>query len=116
MVLDTGLIPFAEKFPDRFIECGIAEQDMVSQAGGMALKGLLPIVHSFACFLTARPSEQIYNNSTEHTKIIYVGTLAGVLPGGPGHSHQGVRDISTMSAIPGMIVFEPSCEDEVESL
>jgi transketolase len=116
LILDTGLIPFEKKFPNRFIECGIAEQDMVSQAGGMALNGLLPIVHSFACFLTARPSEQIYNNSTEKTKIIYVGTLAGIIPGGPGHSHQGVRDISTMGAMPGMTLVEPSCEAEVESL
>jgi transketolase len=116
LILDTGLIPFEEKFPDRFIECGIAEQDMVSQAGGMALAGLLPVVHSFACFLTARPSEQIYNNSTEHTKIIYVGTLAGVTPGGPGHSHQGVRDISTMGSMPGLTVVEPSCEAEVTAL
>ena len=116
LILDTGLIPFQKKFPERFIECGIAEQDMVSQAGGMALHGMLPVVHSFACFLTARPSEQIYNNSTEHTKIIYVGTLAGVIPGGPGHSHQGVRDISAMSAMPGMTVVEPSCESEVSAL
>ncbi len=116
LILDTGLIPFEEKFPARFIECGIAEQDMVSQAGGMALAGLLPVVHSFACFLTARPSEQIYNNSTEHTKIIYVGTLAGVIPGGPGHSHQGVRDISAMGSMPGLTVVEPSCEAEVVSL
>jgi len=116
LVLDTGLIPFAERYPKRFIECGIAEQDMVSQAGGMALNGLLPIVHSFACFLTARPAEQIYNNATEHSKIIYVGTLAGVIPGGPGHSHQGVRDISSMGAIPGITVVEPSCEEEVKAL
>jgi len=116
LILDTGLIPFKERFPDRFIECGIAEQDMVSQAGGMALAGLLPVVHSFACFLTARPNEQIYNNSTEHTKIIYVGTLAGVIPGGPGHSHQGVRDISTMGSMPGLTVVEPSCEAEVTAL
>ena len=116
LILDTGLIPFAEKFPERFIECGIAEQDMVSQAGGMALNGLLPVVHSFACFLTARPGEQIYNNCTEHTKIIYVGTLAGVIPGGPGHSHQGVRDIAAMGAMPNLTVMEPSCEDEVEAL
>ena len=116
LVLDTGLIPFEKEFSDRFIECGIAEQDMVSQAGGMALNGLLPIVHSFACFLTARPNEQIYNNSTEKTKIIYVGTLAGVIPGGPGHSHQGVRDISSMGAMPGMTLVEPCCEAEVESL
>ncbi|MFQ3354317.1 MAG: transketolase [Paracoccaceae bacterium] len=116
LILDTGLIPFEKKFPSRFIECGIAEQDMVSQAGGMALNGLLPIVHSFACFLTARPNEQIYNNSTERSKIIYVGTLAGIIPGGPGHSHQGVRDISSMGAMPGMTVVEPSCEAEVGML
>lgn len=113
LILDTGLIPFREKFPDRFFECGIAEQDMVSVAGGMALNGLLPIVHSFACFLSARPNEQIYNNATEKTKIIYVGSLAGVLPGGPGHSHQAVRDISTLAAIPAMTLVEPCCEAEV---
>ena len=116
LILDTGLIPFQKEFPDRFYECGIAEQDMVSQAGGMALKGLVPVVHSFACFLSARPNEQIYNNATEKTKIIYVGSLAGVLPGGPGHSHQAVRDISSLAAIPGLTLVEPSCEAEVAML
>ena len=116
LVLDTGLIPFREEFPSRFIECGIAEQDMVSMAGGMALSGLLPVVHSFACFLSARPNEQIYNNATENTKIIYTGSLAGVLPGGPGHSHQAVRDISSLGGIPGITMMEPSCEEEVPML
>ena len=116
LILDTGLIPFRERYPHRFFECGIAEQDMVSMAGGMALKGLLPIVHSFACFLSARPNEQIYNNATEKTKIIYVGSLAGVIPGGPGHSHQAVRDISALAAMPGMTLVEPSCEEEVGKL
>ena len=73
LVLDTGLIPFSKRFPERFIECGIAEQDMVSQAGALALSGLVPVVHSFACFLSTRPNEQIYNNATEGTKVIYVG-------------------------------------------
>ncbi|MBW4620684.1 MAG: transketolase [Cyanosarcina radialis HA8281-LM2] len=113
LVLDCGLIPFEEKFPERFFECGIAEQDMVSQAGGMALSGLLPVVHSFACFLSTRPNEQIYNNATEKTKIIYVGSLAGLLPGGPGHSHQSVRDISALAAVPGLQMLEPSCPAEV---
>ena len=113
LILDTGLIPFRDQYPTRFFECGIAEQDMVSVAGGMALKGLLPVVHSFACFLSARPNEQIYNNATEKTKIIYVGSLAGVVPGGPGHSHQAVRDISALAAIPGLTLVEPSCEAEV---
>lgn len=113
LILDTGLIPFQKEFPDRFIECGIAEQDMVSQAGGIALQGLLPIVHSFSCFLSTRPNEQIYNNATENKKIIYVGSLAGIVPAGPGHSHQAVRDISALSAVPNLTLIEPSCEEEV---
>jgi transketolase len=113
LILDTGLIPFQKEFPDRFVECGIAEQDMVSQAGGMALQGLLPVVHSFACFLSSRPNEQIYTNATEQKRIIYVGSLAGVIPGGPGHSHQAVRDISALAAMPGLILMEPCCEAEV---
>jgi transketolase len=114
LALDTGLLAFEAAFPARFIECGIAEQDMVSQAGGAALKGLLPVVHSFACFLSDRPNEQIYNNATERTKIVYVGSLAGLVPGGPGHSHQCVRDIAALSAVPGLVMLEPSCEREVE--
>lgn len=113
LILDCGLIPFSEKFPDRFFECGIAEQDMVSQAGGMAIKGLLPLVHSFACFLSTRPNEQIYNNATECTKVIYVGSLAGLVPGAPGHSHQSVRDIAALSAVPGLTLLEPADETEV---
>ena len=89
---------------------------MVSQAGGMALQGLVPIVHSFACFLVARPVEQIYNNATERTKVIYVGSLAGAIPGGPGHSHQSVNDISVLAAIPGLELVEPSCAAEVAPL
>ena len=114
LVLDCGLIPFRKKFPHRFVECGIAEQDMVSQAGGMALQGALPLVHSFACFLSTRPNEQIYNNATEGTKIGYVGSLAGLLPSGPGHSHQCVRDIASLGGIPGLFLVEPCCEREVQ--
>ncbi len=94
LIKDCGLVSFAKKYPDRFIECGIAEQDMVSMAGGLARRGALPIVHSFACFLSARPNEQISNQCSEGSKVVYVGSLAGLIPGGPGHSHQSVRDIS----------------------
>ncbi|MBU1091771.1 transketolase [Patescibacteria group bacterium] len=109
---DGGIEPFEEKFPERFIQCGIAEQDMVSVAGGLALKGKLPVVHSFACFLSTRPNEQIYNNATESKKIIYIGTLAGLIPGGPGHSHQSVRDISALGAMPGLTMIEPCNKKE----
>jgi transketolase len=113
--LDTGLVGFRERLPDRFYECGIAEQDMVSQAGTMALSGLLPVCHSFACFLSTRPNEQIYNNATERSKVIYVGSLAGLVPGGPGHSHQSVRDISALGGMPGMALIEPFSESEVRA-
>jgi len=114
LMLDCGLIPFKERFPERFVECGIAEQDMISTAGGLALRGMLPVVHSFACFLSTRPNEHFYNNATEKTKIIYVGSLAGLLPSGPGHSHQSVRDISALNAVPGLVLIEPCTESEVE--
>ena len=113
LVKDCGLVDFRDRFPDRFIECGIAEQDMVSMACGMARRGVLPVVHSFACFLSARPNEQIYNQASESGKVIYVGSLAGLLPGGPGHSHQSVRDISALGAIPKLILAEPCSEREV---
>lgn len=113
LAMDCGLLEFEKEFPQRFFECGIAEQDMVSQAGGMALKGLLPIVHSFSCFLSTRPNEQIFNNATEGTKVGYAGSLAGLLPSGPGHSHQCIRDISSVGGIPRLVMAEPSCEQEV---
>jgi transketolase len=116
LIKDCGLLEFAAKYPRRFVECGIAEQDMASMAGGMARRGVLPIAHSFACFLSTRPNEQIYNQCSEGSKVIYVGSLAGVLPGGPGHSHQSVRDIGALSAIPDLLLAEPSAEPEVHAL
>jgi transketolase len=113
LVKDTGLLPFRDKYPNRFFECGIAEQDMVSQASGMALAGLIPVVHSFACFLSPRPNEQIFNAATEARKIVYAGSLAGLVPAGPGHSHQSVRDLALLGCIPNLVVIEPSCEAEV---
>jgi transketolase len=112
LLSDCGIEAFKEELPERFIECGIAEQHMVSAAGGMALNGILPVVHSFACFLSTRANEQIYNNATERRKIIYTATLAGVVPGGPGHSHQSVRDISAIGSIPGLTAIEPCSERE----
>jgi transketolase len=112
LLSDCGIEAFKAELPERFIECGIAEQHMVSAAGGMALRGMLPVVHSFACFLSTRANEHIYNNATEKRRIIYTATLAGLVPGGPGHSHQSVRDISAIGAVPGLVAFEPCSERE----
>ena len=107
LAADCGLRPFEEAFPERFIENGIAEQDMVSMAGGLALQGFLPIVNSFSVFLASRANEQIYTNATEKTKIIYVSHYAGLIPAGPGKSHQGLRDISLFGALPNCVTMEP---------
>ena len=104
---DLNLKKFAKIFPNRFIQNGIAEQDMVSMAGGIALQGMLPVVNSFASFLTARANEQIYNNATENTKIIYLNLYAGLLPAGAGKSHQSLRDISLLNSIPNFRIFHP---------
>src|SRR5438477_7494664 len=85
---------------------------MVSAAVGMALRGLLPVVHSFACFLSTRANEHIYNNATERRKITSSAPLAAVVPGGPGHSHQSVRDISAIGSVPGLTAIEPCSERE----
>jgi transketolase len=107
LAADCGLRPFEHRFPERFVECGIAEQDMVSTAGGLALQGLLPVCNSFGVFLASRSNEQIYNNATERTKIIYVCHYAGLIPAGPGKSHQSLRDVSLLGALPNMVILEP---------
>jgi transketolase len=111
---DCGLRPFEHAFPERFIENGIAEQDMVSTAGGLALQGYLPVVNSFGVFLASRANEQIYNNATEETRIIYVCHYAGLIPAGPGKSHQSMRDISLFGALPEITIIEPGNGIETE--
>ncbi len=107
LAADCRIREFELAYPDRFIEVGIAEQDMVSMAGGLARMGLLPVVNSFASFLASRSNEQVYNNASEKTKIIYANHYAGLIPAGPGKSHQSIRDIALMASIPNMIVIQP---------
>src|SRR5262249_59947738 len=77
---DCRVRAFELAYPERFVECGIAEQDMVSTAAGIARQGLLPVVNSFASFLAARANEQIYNQASEGTKVVYALHYAGPLP------------------------------------
>jgi len=107
LTADCRLKSFEKRYPDRFIENGIAEQDMVSMAGGLALSGLLPVVNTFASFLSARANEQIYNNGCEQTRIIYANHYAGLIPAGPGQSHQSIRDISLFAALPNFEILQP---------
>lgn len=112
---DCGLLPFKERFPARYVECGIAEQDMVSTASGLALRGFVPICHSFAAFLTRRALDQVYNQATEGTRVIYVGSMAGPLPPtGPGRSHQSLFDDSLMTLV-GCECYEPTHPESVRT-
>jgi len=112
---DTGTYLAREDFPKRYIQTGIAEQDMVSIAGTLALSGFTPIIHSFATFLSMRPTEQIFNNLTERTRVIYCGFLAGLIPAAPGFSHQAVTDVGIFLSLPNIDIIEPSCTGELEA-
>jgi transketolase len=102
--------------PSRFVEVGIAEQDLVSMAAGLARQGLLPVVNSFASFLAARANEQIYNQASEGTKVVYALHYAGLIPAGPGKSHQSIRDVSLLAALPNMTVVQPANSVETRAL
>jgi transketolase len=122
VVLDADLASdcrvrgFELAHPDRFLETGIAEQDMVSAAAGLARQGLLPVVNSFASFLASRANEQIYNQASEGTKVLYALHYAGLIPAGPGKSHQSLRDASLLAAIPGITVVHPGTAEETRAL
>lgn len=113
---DCRLRSIEDGMPDRFVELGIAEQDMVSTAGGMARHGFLPVVNSFASFLASRANEQIYNNVTEGSRVIYGCHFGGLVPAGPGKSHQSVRDISLFASLPNMAVIQPCSASECAAL
>jgi transketolase len=122
LVLDADLASdcrvraFELAYPDRFVECGIAEQDMVSTAAGLARHGFLPVVNSFASFLASRANEQIYNQASEGSKVIYALHYAGLIPAGPGKSHQSVRDISLLGALPATVIVQPGSSEETRAL
>jgi transketolase len=122
VVLDADLASdcrvrgFELAHPDRFFEAGIAEQDLVSSAAGLARQGLLPVVNSFASFLASRANEQIYNQASEGTKVVYALHYAGLIPAGPGKSHQSLRDISLLGALPNLTIVQPSNAEETRGL
>lgn len=105
---------FADEFPERFVQCGIAEQNMASVASGMAAMGKIPFIAGYAMFSPGRSWEQVrttiaYNDS--NVKII--GAHAGVSVGPDGATHQAIEDIAIMRVIPNMVVIAPC--DSIEA-
>ncbi len=108
--------PFAEAFPKRFVNCGVAEQNMAGVACGVALEGNIAVTYSIANFPTLRCLEQIRNDSCCHNanvKIVIIG--GGLAYGALGVSHQATEDIAIMRALPNMVVVCPCDFAEAEA-
>lgn len=106
---------FAKEFPQRFFNAGIAEQDLMTTAAGLACTGKIPFVSTFAMFASGRAWEQIRNTicySNLNVKI--AATHGGITVGEDGASHQALEDISLMRSIPNMVVIVPADAEETK--
>ncbi len=108
----TGLLPFQERFPDRFFDVGIAEQHEVTSAAGMAMAGLRPVVAVYSTFLSRAFDQANLDVGLHGSPVVFVLDRAGIT-GDDGPSHHGVLDMTLALSIPGMTVFAPSSAEEV---
>lgn len=110
----SGLVRFREEFPERFINAGIAEQNMIGIAAGLAKDGTNVFATSFAPFVTMRACEQVrMNMGYMQLNIKTVGLGSGLVMAQLGNSHYGIEDASVMRSIPGMTVIEPADGAEI---
>ena len=99
---------FAKEFPERFIQCGIAEANMIGAAAGLAITGKVAFVGSFAEFVTGRVYDQVRQEvAYGHTNVKIASSHAGITLGEDGATHQTMEDIALMRALPGMVVINP---------
>ena len=104
----TKTVDFARAFPDRFFDMGIAEQNMMAVAAGLAASGKVVFASTFAIFATGRAYEQIRNSvAYAQLNVKVCATHAGITVGEDGSSHQSVEDIAYMQVIPNMKVVVP---------
>ncbi len=111
----TGLIPFQERFPDRFFDVGIAEQHAVTGAAGMAMGGLRPIVAIYSTFLNRAWDQVVYDVALHRLPVVFCLDRAGIT-GPDGASHHGVYDMALLSKVPGMRVLAPSSAQELAQM
>lgn len=115
--LGYGVVePFAKEFPERFINAGVAEQNMMSVAAGLASEGYHPFVYSIANFPTFRCAEQIRNDVAYHNLPVTVVAVGGGLSyGNLGYSHHAVQDYALIRSMPGMLIAAPGDPFEVRA-
>ena len=108
---------FADRFPDRFLNVGIAEQNAIGIASGLALNGRIPYVYSIIPFVTGRCYEQIKNDMAYmNTNVRIVGVGAGYAYGALGATHHAIEDLAIIRALPNMSIMTPGCPNEVKKL
>ena len=108
---------FKKEFPERHINVGIAEADMIGTAAGIATTGKIPFASTFAHFAAGRAFDQVRNSvAYPHLNVKICPTHAGVSLGEDGGSHQSVEDVALMRAIPGMVVLSPADAVETEKM
>ena len=113
----ASLTPFANAYPEQFVEMGIAEQDLVSVSAGLAKCGKKAFAASPACFLSTRSYEQAkIDCAYSNTNVKLIGISGGVSYGALGMSHHSAQDIAAMSAIPNMRVYLPSDRHQTKHL
>ena len=108
----TGLLPFAERFPDRCFDVGIAEQHAVTAAAGMAMRGLRPVVAVYSTFLSRAWDQIVYDVGLHSLPVVFCIDRAGIT-GDDGPSHHGLFDLALLTKVPGLTVFAPSSFEEV---
>lgn len=105
----SGMDRFIKTYPNQFINVGIAEQNMVGMAAGLAAEGFHPVVSTYATFLTMRSCEQMRHfMGYMHLPIVAIGSGAGLSQGFAGNTHYTIEDISMMRAIPGLTIYSPA--------
>lgn len=113
----ASLAPFADGFPEQFVEVGIAEQNLVGISAGLAKAGKRPFAASPACFVSTRSYEQIkVDVAYSNTNVKLIGISGGVSYGALGMSHHSCQDIAAISAIPNMRIYIPSDRHQTECL
>ncbi|OZB98235.1 transketolase family protein [Paenibacillus sp. XY044] len=113
----AAMAPFANAYPEQFVEVGIAEQNIVGMSAGLAHSGKKPFVTSPACFLSMRSIEQIkVDVAYSNTNVKLIGISGGVSYGALGMSHHSVQDLAVARAIPGLAVMMPADRHETKKM
>src|SRR5207249_11429599 len=111
----TGLLPFQARFPDRYLDVGIAEQHAVTAAAGMAMGGLRPVVAIYSTFFARAFDQANLDVGLHGMPVVFCLDRAGIT-GENGPSHHGVLDIALLLRIPGMTIFAPSSAQELSAM